>query len=399
MAEWLATKGHLVTVVTAPPYYPAWQVSPGYKSRLWHKETINNVRVHRCPIYVPEAPSGITRALHLLSFSFSSLAPMLHAALREKPDAVICIAPSIVGSPISLLAAKIAGATSWLHIQDYEIDAAFNMSVMEGEFKKRLFMKLEQVILTSFDQISSISPAMVERAKSKGVATDRVVEIRNWVDADTIYPLKDRSPYRKIWGISDDDIVALYSGNMGTKQGLEIIVEAARQIEPNRHIKFVVCGDGPAKSLLMSLARGLSNLQFHPLQPSEALNDLLNAADIHLLPQRPGASDIVLPSKLTGMLASGRPVVATAPKTSDLAKEIGHAGITVPYERLDLFTGAIRDLADSTNRRLELGRAARMCAVKHWSKNSILNLLEQSLIIAIRTRTSRKRQPTNTKEP
>ena len=191
-------------------------------------------------------------------------------------------------------------------------------------------------------------------------------------------PLTAPSPYLDEWAI-DRPMVALYAGNIANKQGLEIIVEAARLLEHRKDLLFAVCGDGPSRSRLVESAAGLSNIRFFDLQPAERLSDLLGMATIHLLPQIADAADLVLPSKLVNMLASGRPVVATASLGTGLAQEVAGCGIVVPPGDSAAFATAIERLADDVALRAELGIAARARAEERWSKVQILDRFEKSL--------------------
>jgi colanic acid biosynthesis glycosyl transferase WcaI len=169
---------------------------------------------------------------------------------------------------------------------------------------------------------------------------------------------------------------------MGKKQGLDLLVNAARRLSDRSHIQFVFCGDGPYRQVLIGKVKGLSNVILLPFQPSERLNDLLNLADIHLLPQRAGAADLVMPSKLTGMLASGRAVLATAHHDTQLEKALQGSGIVVPPGDVDAFVSAILAFAGDRDLRLKLGQEARKYAVSHLSRNEILHRFEQSMLNA-----------------
>src|SRR6185437_6951691 len=135
MAEWLAARGHGVRVVTAPPYYPAWRVRRDY--RAWSYKTEpgtmpDGVRVYRCPVYVPRRPSGRTRLLHLGSFMLSSL-PIMLSQTHWRPDVVLTVEPTLMSSVAGLMAARMAEAVAWLHIQDFEVDAAYVLGLLASE--------------------------------------------------------------------------------------------------------------------------------------------------------------------------------------------------------------------------------------------------------------------------
>jgi colanic acid biosynthesis glycosyl transferase WcaI len=127
MATGLAARGHTVSMIAGQPYYPQWSVFPGYKGRGWTTRTERGVSVTRCPHYVPSSPNGLRRVLHLLSFTASALRPALALALAprdRRPQVVMCIAPSLLSVPVAWLAARLSGARLWLHVQDFEVEAA-----------------------------------------------------------------------------------------------------------------------------------------------------------------------------------------------------------------------------------------------------------------------------------
>src|SRR5690606_21471760 len=189
--------------------------------------------------------------------------------------------------------------------------------------------RFEKIMVSLFDRASSISPEMCDRLVSLGMPSSEVHELRNWADISHISPMAESSTLREEWGIKAPH-VALYSGNIGNKQGIEVIVDAARQLQHRQDIAFVICGEGSYRAMLEQRAAGLANVILKPLQPIDRLNDLLNLATVHLLPQKADAADMVLPSKLTNMLASGRAVVATAYPGTGLAREVEDCGVIVP---------------------------------------------------------------------
>ena len=127
----------------------------------------------------------------------------------------------------SLLVSRLAGAKSWLHIQDFEVDAAFGLGILKSEWLRKAVLHVERRLMRRFDRVSTISHTMLEKLIEKGVDSDKAVFFPNWADVSTIFPLENGSLLRKQLSIPADKMVALYSGNMGEKQGLEIILEAA----------------------------------------------------------------------------------------------------------------------------------------------------------------------------
>jgi colanic acid biosynthesis glycosyl transferase WcaI len=372
LAVFLANAGHAVRVVTTPPYYPHWKVQKNYAWHRYSREKWEEVDVFRCPLWVPSEPGGVKRIIHLASFAVSSFLPML-TQVAWKPHVVLAIAPALISAPIALLVARLSGARAWLHVQDFEIDAAMGLGILPGERFLYPFGKaLEAFLLKCFDQVSTISNSMEKLLLQKGVSPDRVTMLPNWVDTDIIYPLSKPSPLRVELNIPSDKIVVLYSGNLGRKQGLENLLQAACILSEEQNITFIVCGDGTARSSLEKQSSNLKNVRFFPLQPVDRLNSLLNLADIHVLPQRSDAADLVMPSKLTGMLASGRAVIATARKGTELAQVVNDVGCVVPPEDPAALADSVQYLARNEKMRSYLGKMGRSFAVKFWSRERVL---------------------------
>jgi colanic acid biosynthesis glycosyl transferase WcaI len=380
LAEWLMDRGHVVRVVCAPPYYPAWRVMPGYRGWAYKKERRGPVSVMRCPLWVPARPSGWRRILHHVSFALSSLPVVLAMALFWHPDVVMVTEPPLLCAPAALMSASLGAAMPWLHIQDLEVEAAFGLGMLRGGTLRRTVASVEGWLMRRFGLISTLTGTMQARVLARGVHPARVVLFPNWVDTAAIRPMSDVSPLRAKLAGADAKTVVLYSGTMGRKQGLEVIVEAARALIDRPDIRFVLCGDGAARPGLEAQAAGLDNVRFRELQPEAKLNMLLNAADIHVLPQRADADGLVLPSKLIGMLASGRPVVATVPADSEIAAILaGGAGVITPPGDGARCAEAIRDLADDSAARRRAGSRARVEARLRFGRDAILTAMVTEL--------------------
>jgi len=376
-AEWLAARGHEVRVIAAPPYYPAWKIGDGYRAWQYRREQIRGVDVWRAPVWIPARQSGLRRLLHLASFALSSL-PVLALQLRWRADVVFMVEPPLMCAPAGTLLSRCRGSKAWLHIQDYEVDAAFALGLLRQPWLRWLATRFERFLLKRQDRVSSISPAMVALAIEKGVSPSRAILLPNWtILHDT--PADAAAAMREELGIPAHAVLALYSGNMGAKQGLEHLSAAAALLRDRQDIHFVFCGDGGGRAALQTASAGLPRVQFLPLQDVDRFQALLAAADIHLLPQRADVTDLVMPSKLTGMLASGRPVVATAALDSALADVVSQCGVVVAPGDNAAFARAIAALADDAGKRAGLGAAGRRWAQQHLERDAVLTRFEQSL--------------------
>src|SRR5262249_20088178 len=152
---------------------------------------------------------------------------------------------------------------------DFEVDVAFGLNYFSSARLMRSIQSLERAVLQRFDRVSAISERMVDRLSDKGVPAPRRVLFPNWVDTTEIFPLADSGTLRKDLGIAADAVVALYSGNMGMKQGLNVLGDACRVLAHRSDIQFVFCGDGPFRATLVQMTRGIPNVRFLPLQPVE----------------------------------------------------------------------------------------------------------------------------------
>lgn len=378
MAAWLATQGHQVRVVAAPPYYPAWQLGAGYAWPPYRREQWQGVDVWRAPLWVPRNPGGMSRVVHLLTFALSSL-PVMLIQVFWRPNVVMTVAPAFVCAPVGWLTARLCGARAWLHIQDFEVDVAFQMGLLKSKALQRLVLASERWLLRRFDVVSTISRKMMERLASKGVTPEKICFFPNWVDIDHVRPLVKPSSYRAELGIAPDAVVMLFSGTLGNKQGLMVIPDAARRLMHVPGVVFVVCGDGVMKTELEDAAKDLPNLKLLPLQPFTRLNELLGLADVHLLTQSADAEDLVLPSKLTGMLASGRPVIATCNEGTEIAVVVQHCGLVVAPGDDAALALAIEQMFNDVATRLRLGMQARAYAEKNLARDSVLGRLAKKM--------------------
>lgn len=380
LAVWLVGRGYKVSVICSQPYYPHWRIFDGYKGFSYRHEVIEGIEVFRCPVWVPRSPTGLTRIVHLISFAISS-APMLLFCLIRRPSLIFLTVPTFFCSFWTVLLAKIFGVKAWIHIQDFEVDAAFSMGLLKGRVKRQLAFFLERCVYRGFDRVSTISSRMMELARNKGVPDASLFYFPNWasVTGGKCGRSAASANYRSLLGLPPSNIVALYSGNMGAKQGLELLAEVARRLQSEADISFVFCGNGAGRADLERLCAGLRNVSFLNLQPVEHLGELLNTADIHLLPQRADAADLVMPSKLTGMLASGRPVIATSLPGTEVALVVEGCGLVVPPEDASSFSNAVLCLARDAELRASLGQAGLRYAERYLDINAVLSSFEAEM--------------------
>lgn len=378
MAEWLAAQGHEVRVVTAPPYYPQWVVQKPYRGYTYKMELINGVVVYRCPIFVPKNITTLTRLIHLISFALSSF-PLLLRQLFWRPDIVINPVPSLFSSPMCALVSRLCGAKSILHIQDYEIDAMFGLGMANEGFVGKVARVFERLVLRSFDRVSTISRSMMNKAREKAVDEDKLIFFPNWSDTSFFKGAVCSEELRNSLAVPAGSKMILYSGNVGDKQGLEQVVDAAEYFKDKPYY-FVVVGDGSGKEKLKSLVleRGIQNISFSPLLALEQLPTLLASADCHLVIQKKGVADAVLPSKLTNIMAVGGNSVITAEADTELGLLCkNYAGIAELVEPEDV--GALVLGIEKALNLSSPNDIASAYALEHIDKDKVLRSFEATL--------------------
>jgi colanic acid biosynthesis glycosyl transferase WcaI len=341
LAEDLARRGHEVEVITTPPHYPGWWVRAPYRAYTYSSEKLNGVTVRRCPLLLHRSGKGIWRLLAPLTFALTAAPVAAWRILRSKPDVVVCVVPTLFTAPIAVLAAKIAGARTVLHMHDLEVDAAFAVNHLRGNLFKRFALAVESVVLRRFDTLVTISDRMRDRLLRKKVPADRVIVVRNWTDLSQIYFRSGPNSFRLELGFSNRDFVVLYSGQMGPKQGLHLVFAAAERLQAIKHLHFVIAGEGSLKPQFVERYGNMPNIHFLPLQPDDRFCELLNLANLHILPQDGAAADLVLPSKLGAMLASGRPILVQANKGTELYQILKDVVKIVPPGDVDALEDVI----------------------------------------------------------
>jgi putative colanic acid biosynthesis glycosyltransferase WcaI len=364
LAEHLVERGHEVAVLAGMPHYPEGRVQTPYRGRLLASEEHCGVEIRRRAHYVPSRQTAIRRAIYEASFMFTGSL----ARARPRPDVIVGVSPSLSGAA---LAAEFAGRTRrpfGLILQDLMGRAAEQSGIAGGRAVARMTAVAEGWIARRASSIAVVAPDFISYLVDRGVRADRIVHLPNWTHISE--PHGDRAETRQRLGWAHDETVVLHSGNMGNKQGLEQVVEAARiaSVGPPG-LRFVLMGDGNQRSDLERRAAGLSNVDFRPFEPPETFPDTLAAADILLLSERPSVLDMSLPSKVTSYLAAGRPIVAAVAPSGASAALVTRSGAAVLADAGDpedilRAIGSIRDDPLAPDR---LGDAGRRFAAAELS--------------------------------
>ena len=347
LAQWLRGRGHAVEAVAAKGTR-AGETDGGW----WRVEEERGIRVTRCARRRAAGSAGVSRQLQHASFALASAPVLLARARHYRAHLVAAFDPSALALPALLLAARRAGARSWVHLSEDEA--------------------LAQPLLRHASLVSLTAVDAEERLEAAAIADARRLALPPWVDGRSIFPVPI-SPLREVLGLAPDAIVALYAGSLEDRHGIDRIIEAARLLPANGVVSFVLAGRGAAWPRLAAATHALP-LKLLPWPRAADLNALLGLADLHVLPAGLATRDSLFPAKLAALLASGRPIVAAGDASAMLA-----AAVLPRADDAESIAAAIIALAADPIARRRRGSAARQAAQDYHDKERVFRRLERAL--------------------
>ncbi|WP_433859578.1 glycosyltransferase [Streptomyces kronopolitis] len=352
IAEHLAASGADTHVLAGMPHYPAWRVAEEYRGRWRLRERRCGVTVHRRRHPVPSRQTALRRAL----FEAGILAHGLVGPPRIRPDVVLSQMPSLAGGVLGGRLARRAGVPHVVVVQDLMGAAAEQSGIRGGGRAAAAAGALEARILRGAEVVGVVHESFVDRVTAMGVPRERVHVVPNWTHVKG--PGGDRAKTRARLGWQADETVVLHAGNMGLKQGLEVLVEAAMLADQEAApVRFVLMGDGNQRAHLQALAAGCSALTFLPPAGAGEFPEVLAAADVLAVTQKASVLDMSLPSKLTSYFMTGRPVIASVAAEGGTAQEVlrAGAGVLVAPEDPKALLAEVRALAADPGEASRLG--------------------------------------------
>jgi colanic acid biosynthesis glycosyl transferase WcaI len=323
LAAGLAGRGHTIDVLTLPPHFPAWEVASS--ERVHRRRSVRleaAVRVHRLSSYVPPRVDAWRRIRYELAFG-TAVAQAFRSL--ERPDVVIVVSPPLLAAPAGLYLARRWRAPSIMHLHDLVPGIARQSGAVTNPVVLGLATGVERHVYAEADAIAVISSAFARRVAALGHGHKCVV-LPNWLRAIDREPGQRQQAIRDEFGVAAHHFAAVYSGSMGRKQGLEILLDAGANAGPC--LRLIAIGAGPAlQTLADGVARGdTPMLTLHPLQPRQRLPHVLASFDAALLVQRTGVGETALPSKLITYMAAALPVVASVDRHSEAGRVVATVG-------------------------------------------------------------------------
>jgi colanic acid biosynthesis glycosyl transferase WcaI len=373
LCEFLRQRNDDVEMVTAFAYYPAWRKDPQDRHQLFRTDVINGVPVHRCWHFVPARVLAWKRIIHEGTFVLTST---VRALTLKRPDVYVIASPPLLLGMAAWLVSCIKGAPFVFHVQDLQPEAAVGLGMLRAGWFTRALYLLESFAYKHAARVSGISPEFLDAFRRKGVPEKKLILFPNSVVLPGENEIPSRGRFRAKHGFAPDEFLAIYAGNLGIKQGLDILLNGAELLREEKNLRIVMAGDGVARQSLEQQvrARNLTNVSMLPLQFGEDYKELLVDADVSLITQQSKSGNSFFPSKILVTLAYASAVVTVADEESALALAVkeGGFGLNLPPGEPGELARTLRDLAQDRQRLCACGQAGREY-VKRFDRNRVLS--------------------------
>ncbi len=388
--------GCRVSVVAGVPLLP---VADGQTARrsgwLVNRERHGGIEILRARGTRFSKRRFIGRAANYVTYFLSAC----YAGLRlDRPDVVVALTdPPIIGLAAHLAARRFR-VPFVMAYKDIFPEVARLLEDFQSHAVEEMLQTVNRFLARRADRVATLGETMRRRVvEGKGADPARTVVIADWVDCHAVVPADRNNAFARASDLTGKFVV-MHSGNIGLSQGLETLVEAAALLRHHRDIEIVFVGEGVKKAALVEQARALrlANVRFLPFAPKERLSESFGAADAFVISLKPGLAGYIVPSKLYGILAAGRPYVAAVEEESEVTT------ITRRYEcGLLAEPGKPRDLADKIlalyhDRSLaqRLGDSARRAAL-HFDRRRQVRAYHDLFVEVVREARDRRELPTS----
>lgn len=317
LVDALISRGHRVAVVTGLPHYPEWKVKESHNI-FFSREESGNLELMRLWHYVPNYPSTFKRGIYELTFFLHSY----FRTSRMSPKIAIAVSPSLLSLLTVYLVGKNSGATTKALVQDLVSFGVAESQISRSRSVISVLMKLEGLLLGKMNSLAVVSDKFSHSVRQLVRQDININVLKNYILPKLLGPM-ERAGSKSEWGWSEKDFLVMYTGNIGAKQGLENVIEAARIIQNiSPIVKFIIVGSGNQDLKLKKEALGLTNVQFMDLVEDGDYLRLLSVADVLLAHESPNLSTMSISSKITSYRASGRPILVVCSKSSATYEEV-----------------------------------------------------------------------------
>lgn len=380
LAKRAASAGHRVTVVTGFPNYPTGVIPAEYRGRFRMEEVLDGIRVIRTWVYATPNRGFVRRILNHISFVLSSLTVMRTVG---RTDVIFVESPPLFTGLAALVYTRVKRAPYVFNVSDIWPQSAVELGALRNRLAVRLAEMLELHIYRRAARVTVVTPGMLESLAARGVPRDKLFLLTNGVDTGVFHPAPPNTELARTLGL-DERKIFLYAGTLGMAQGLNTVLEAAKQTK-NPEVLYLLAGEGAEKEALMKRVQieGVANVRFLPSQSKAVMPDLINLAYASIIPlKRLGLFKSALPSKMFESMATAKPIVGSLWGEAAELIERSRCGLVVPPEDAAALRDAVDKLAADPSLARELGENGRQYVAAHFERHAIaarfIDLLSQT---------------------
>ncbi len=350
--------------------FPSYSVTTTHRKKLFTQESRNGVRIIRVFSTSFNRKNLLLRALNYITYFTSAT---ICALFLKKPHIVVAQTdPPIIGL-VACIVHWLRGSLFCLVCQDVFPEVAVVLQKLKGlpiiimRYVRDIFFRTSQAIIT-------ISDGMKEELVKRGARADRVHVISNWIDTNIVCPVDKNNAFRQQHGLIDSFVV-MHSGNIGLSQDFDVILECADKLR-QQDIEFVLVGDGAKRAWLAEEIerRRLRRMRIIDYQPLSELRFSLGAADLHLVTLRSGLGNLIVPSKIYGIMGAARAVISALPSESEITNIINrfHCGVICREGDAAEIAAAILRLRDDAETTRLMGERGREVVCRYFSREVVV---------------------------
>ncbi len=377
LAQYLEKQGAEVSVITGFPYYPNWKIREDYKNKgSFYHEKIGDISIYRYKQFTPENPTFLKRIVQIVDFTIGTRINFKHI---KNCDIVISVIPFTSSAWLGNTLSRKRNAKHWIHIQDFEFDAAFQSGLAQMSRGKscihKNLMQLERRILNKADRVSTISHAMLRKLQTK--TSTPSYYLPNWTDL----MITEGSTVAKHPFFNPNKFSILYAGNVGDKQDWLLFEKMVAALDDSC-FEVIVVGAGARMEVLKKKLAQNKMVHFYNPVPLATLPQLLSSADVHILFQKKEVIDTVMPSKIIGMMGSSKPSIVTGHPDAETAQIIkdSKGGFYETPNTIQLILARLQQLREDPEAATTMGKNARSYVEMNYNKDIILRSFYRTLM-------------------
>jgi glycosyltransferase involved in cell wall biosynthesis len=393
LARYLTQRGHKFDAIASRSAYQQ------HDSLLTAYEELGDIHIYRVGRSIFGKGSIAQR---LIDFAHYYVAALVKTLRVPKPDVVLCLTTPPFIATVGLLLRALRGSKMVYYVMDLYPDVPVACGVLRARSPVTgLLERINRYCLRRADRTVVLGRCMLDRVTAKIGQADHLRLVPPWACGKEIAPLPaERNEFRIEQGWSGK-FVAAYSGNLGLAHELETMLSAIKSLNDERDIHFAFVGGGALMEVVRRRAAdgALKRVSILPYQPRERLGEVLSAADVHLISMREGTDGLIVPSKLYGIMAAGRPAVFIGPERSEIARTLREheCGFVVPVGDTEGLVAKLRLLRGDGGLAAEMGARARRAFERHFEReDSCARLMEILAEAAGIERPGAERAPGNT---